>query len=144
MKIRNYWQRDTFPPVVSKNNGDSITDQAARYYTDIYELMARMSPAEIESSMAAGQYGVNLDDTFAEWKDRQAVAKRNFMKLSPEVKEQFGDAEAFYNYCADPDNYEVFEDTFMLKSKADSIRTLREKEELKTLRAEKKKKQDKE
>lgn len=140
MKIRNYWQRDTFDAVVSENDGKSITDQAARYYTDIYELMSRMSPSEIESSIAAGQYGVNLDETFADWKDRQAVARRNFMKLSPEVKEQFGDAETFYSYCADAENYEIFEEKFMLKTQADRIRTLREKEELETLRIEKKKK----
>nr|WEW54440.1 MAG: hypothetical protein [Microvirus Sku111] len=122
MKIRNYWERNLEEPVYSQVPSKSITDQAAVEYTEIYNAMARLSPSQIESAAVAGTYGVQSDFAFADWKDIQACARRDYIKLSPETKKQFPDAESFYTYVSNPENYEMYNNQLMFKTKAAELK----------------------
>lgn len=133
MKLRKYWEKNVEEPVLSQVSSKSITDQAAVEYTDIYVAIARLTPSQLESAIVAGQYGVQDDFHFADWKNIQACARRDFMKLSPEAKEQFGDAESFYNYVSNPENYEMFEEKLMFKTDVEELKRKRLEEQIMTL-----------
>lgn len=130
MKLRKYWDKNIEEPVLSQVPSKTITDQAAVEYTDIYAAISRISPSEFESAMVAGQYGVQNDFHFADWKDIQACARRDYMKLSDEAKQQFGSAEDFYTYVSNPENYEMFNDKLMFKTKAEELKMQRLQEQL--------------
>lgn len=133
MKLRKYWEKNIEDPVLSQVSSKTITDQAAVEYTDIYAAISRLSPSEIESAIVAGQYGVQDNFHFADWKDIQACARRDYMKLSDDTKAQFKSAEDFYSYVSNPENYEMFEEKLMFKTEAYALKQKKMEEQLMTL-----------
>lgn len=109
-KFNTYYERN-FTDEGTTFVEPSCTDETFRNETDIYYLLSRGDMA-----LRTPNYGVEDDYTYADWQNEVAKMKRRFYQLSEEEQRYFGNAQNFFKFCSDPNNYD-----FYIQSKKEEV-----------------------
>lgn len=133
-KIKGYWNKEEYRKQL-EIVGYSLTDESYKAETDIYTIIAGMAPSELGVMTANGNYGIAIPYHFADWQDIKASYNRDWLKLNPELRKQFGTPANFLAYCSNPENYIVDDGKVMFLS---DYEKMKEEERLKELEAAKK------
>ena len=97
----------TYYNMYHKDNGTefdpngSLTDQDFKMTTDVNYLLEHMA-----GHSRTPIYGIQDTRTFEDWSNEMALVKRRFLRLDEETRKQFGTAQKFLEWCANPQNYE--------------------------------------
>lgn len=101
MQFRTYYnKRDYEDKPKEFDPNSSLTDQDFKMQTNVEYLLEHMA-----GHSRTPLYGMQETQTFEDWSNEMALLKRRFMHLSPDLQKQFGNAQAFLQWCSDPNNY---------------------------------------
>lgn len=123
MKFATYFDRDSW----IKNDGtvnemESLTDQSFRDMADVNYLLLNYRGTPRTPVYDMNNYET-ANWTFEDWQNEKARIERKFNHLTPEAKEYFGTPQRFFEYCSNPNNYELVDGQMVEKPKEEPVYT---------------------
>lgn len=107
MKFAKYWDKSSWPKSIGTfNENESLTDQSFKSMCEIEQLLinSRATPR-------TPVYDMNNHETcrwtFEDWQNEKAKIERKFINLDEETRNMFGNAQNFFRYCSNPENYSI-------------------------------------
>lgn len=100
-KFQTYYNKPHVDVGTEFDPNSSLTDQDYKKQTDVNYLLEHMA-----GHSRTPIYGEQDNMTFEDWSNEMALVKRRFMMLDEETRGQFGNAQNFLKWCADPSNYD--------------------------------------
>lgn len=113
MKFATYFDKESWPKISGTINDDvSLTDQSFKSMCEIEQLLVnyRGTPRTPVYDM---ENHVISSWTFEDWQNQKAMIERKFLHLDEKTRKQFGNAQNFFKYCSNPDNYELKDNKFI-------------------------------
>lgn len=115
IKFATYFDKESYiKDSGTLNSMESLTDQSFKSDADINELILRYQNGLAPRTPVRGPvYDINNYETsswtFEDWQNQKAMIERKFLHLTPEMREFFKTPQEFFEYCSNPDNFELVE-----------------------------------
>lgn len=105
MKFSTYFDRKSwFKSKGTINKEESLTDQSFKSMCEIEQLLVNY-----RGTPRTPVYDLNNYETsnwsFEDWQNEKAKIERKFLHLDEKTRQQFGNAQNFFRYCSNPDNW---------------------------------------
>lgn len=109
MKFAKYWDKSSWPKSIGTiNDNESLTDQSFKSMCEIEQLLVN-SRATPRTPVYDMENYETSNWTFEDWHNEKAKIERKFIHLDDETRTMFGNAQNFFKYCSNPENY-IIED----------------------------------
>lgn len=107
MKFRTYFDKESWSKKEGTiNNEYSLTDQSFKSMCEIEQLLVNYRGTPRTPVYDMNNYEIS-NWTFEDWQNEKARIERKFLHLDDKAKEMFGTPQKFFEYCSNPENYEI-------------------------------------
>lgn len=107
MKFRTYFDKESWSKKEGTiNNKYSLTDQSFKSMCEIEQLLVNYRGTPRTPVYDMNNYETS-SWTFEDWQNEKARIERKFLHLDDKTKEMFGTPQKFFEYCSNPENYEI-------------------------------------
>lgn len=107
MKFRTYFDKESWSKKEGTiNNEYSLTDQSFKSMCEIEQLLVNYRGTPRTPVYDMNNYETS-NWTFEDWQNEKARIERKFLHLDDKTKEMFGTPQKFFEYCSNPENYEI-------------------------------------
>lgn len=107
MKFRTYFDKESWSKKEGTINNDySLTDQSFKAMCEIEQLLVNYRGTPRTPVYDMNNYETS-SWTFEDWQNEKAKIERKFLHLDDEKKLMFGTPQKFFEYCSNPENYEI-------------------------------------
>ncbi len=102
-----YFNKDSWSKEKGTVNNDySLTDQSFKSMCEIEQLLVNYRGTPRTPVYDIYNYDISKW-TFEDWQNEKAKIERKFLHLDDKAKQMFGTPQRFFEYCSNPDNYEI-------------------------------------
>lgn len=106
-KFATYWNKESWPKISGTvNEMESLTDQSFKSMCEIEQLLINYRGTPRTPVYDMNNYETS-SWTFEDWQNEKAKIERKFLHLDEKTREMFGTPQKFFEYCSNPDNYQI-------------------------------------
>lgn len=106
--FRTYWDKEKAwrSCIGTVNIQESLTDQSFKSMCEIEQLLINYRGTPRTPVYDIDNYETS-NWTFEDWQNEKAKIERKFLHLDDKTRQMFGNAQNFFKYCSNPENYEI-------------------------------------